>query len=424
MRNPQLVLVAAVLGSFLVGLATGYTLFNSPPTASTAAGPSAGSDLAHPTDAKTTGGATGARQSSSFGLAAESDAPLSGEKLRAQMWTTLTISDENERHAEWLALLKHLTKDDALEVRDMFRKMDKAGRHFDFEWYSFWPRWGQVDGEGALEFLKTHEWPGWRNDAATMLARGWASADPDAARRWLDAHPDSPFHDGAERGYFDGLARTNLPRATQEAIALATGDSDRMSHAMESLAERALQQYSLSGMVDWWNALPDDPASGTAKREAIGHVWYRLQFADPQKAADWMSSLAATPFRSDMHIGQTADRLAQNSSSKAMDWLASLPPSSTSGMYTNLGTQLRSWAGKDQPAAESWLKAQPVTPARDQAYTAYGYYLQSQNDPAAQQWLDAVQDKAWLTKTYNKTMHLSFSGDGKAPEAKEEIIVP
>ncbi len=419
MNLPGRTLSLYLTGAFLAGLALGVALFSSPASKVDPAGTAAGN--LHPDSAA----ANTRHLSSTHASADASDSPesLTGEKLISRLWVALTIPDEDERYAEWMRLLKNMSQADGVKVREMFQKMDREGRHFTPEWKAFWPRWGAVDGAGALEFLKTHEHPSWRNDAAEMLVRGWAAADPTAARAWLEANHDSPFFQGAERGYFDGLARSNLPRATQEAIADATGDSERMGKAMERLAEQALQQRTLDGMVEWWNGLPGDGLNGTAKREAVGHIWWRLQFADPDKAAAWLAHEAGGTLRSDFHIQEQANRYLENDPAKAMTWLSTLPPSSESQMYTGIGTTLRRWASKDPAAVEQWLAAQPAGPARDQAYTAYGYHLQSHDSPAAQQWLDAVQDKSWLTREYPRGIRVSQAKDGSLIQ-KPQVLVP
>jgi hypothetical protein len=420
MNLPGRTLYLFLAGAFLAGLALGAILFSNPGSPLAPSGTITAGNLPANSAAPNLHPLPGTTASTDASGSAES---LTGEKLISRLWVALTNPNEDERYTEWMQLLKNMSKEDGVKIREMFLKMDREGRRFTPEWLAFWPRWGAVDGPGALEFLKTHEHPSWRNDAAEMLVRGWAAADPAAARRWLEENRNSPFFEGAERGYFDGLARTNLSLATQEAIADATGDSKRMLKVMERLSEQALQQRSLDGMVEWWNGLPGDGIPGTAKREAVGHVWWRLQFADPDKAAAWLAHEAGGILRSDFHIQEQANRYMESDPAKAMTWLSSLPASSETELYTGIGTTLRRWAGKDSAAVEQWLAAQPAGPARDQAYTAYGYYLQSQDSPASQQWLDAVQDKSWLTRQYPHGLRLSQGQDGSLIR-KEQILVP
>ncbi len=313
--------------------------------------------------------------------------------LPQRFWTVLTIADERERHAAWLEMLAQLTPADATAVRDLFRKMEKQGRQFPFEWTAFWPRWGEVDGGGALEFLKSNEWPSYRPTAAEMILRGWAKTNPAAARAWLDANRESPWYDGALRGYLDGLARGDLDHATNEVAALGQGRP--LTRLMEVLTEQALRQRQLGGMVSWWESLPDDPKDGSARREAIGHVYWRLQSADPERAAQWLGALARGPYRSEQHIGEFAGKLAEKDPAAAVEWVANLPPNPADGHYTGISRAITALAQQDVGALESWLNKLPASPLRDQAAAAYVGALKSdaQRERAAK-WMSTISDQS------------------------------
>jgi hypothetical protein len=311
--------------------------------------------------------------------------------LPQRFWSVLTIADERERQAAWLDMLAKLTPADATAVRGLFSKMDKQGRAFPFEWRAFWPRWGEVDGAGALGYLKNNEWPSWRPEAAEMIVRGWAKTNPSEARAWLEANRSSPWYDGALRGYLDGLARANLDRATNEIAAL--GEGRPLLRLMEVLTEQALQQRQLGGMVAWWESLPDDAKEGSARREAVGHVYWRLQGAEPQKAADWLASLAGTPYRNEQYIGEIAQKFAEMDPASAVEWVSSLPPDPTDGHYTGISRSVTALAQKDAPALEAWLQKLPDSPLRDQAVAAYVTALNSkQQADAAAKWMSTISD--------------------------------
>ncbi len=406
MSVPRLGIIASLLAAFVAGILVGVFLIGNagPPS------PVGAADGARDSFIAATGRAVASRPASELAsVSGEAPPPaLSGDELIAQFWTTLTMADENARHAEWLRLMKSLGKDEAVKVRDLFQKMNKEGKRFTFEWNAFWPRWGEVDGAGALEYLRTHEYPTWRNTASAMLLRGWATADPAAARQWLKAHEDSPFYDGAMTGYLDGLGRQDLPRATQEALSQLTGNGHRMDQAMEVLAEQALQQRQLSGMVDWWKALPDDSTNTSARQEAVQHVWWRLQFADNDKAMAWLAEQASGPYRGESQILESAKKALAKDPAQALTWLAQLPPSPVNGTFTGLNEYLNDWAETDAAATEKWLRALPASAARDEAYATYGLYLQVQKSPASQRWLEAVDNKAILKVPRNITTTITI----------------
>jgi hypothetical protein len=327
------------------------------------------------------------------------------------VWSALTLGDDNERHAEWLRLLPRLTAGDALTIRELFRKMEAQGRHFDFEWNSFWLRWGEIGGAAALEYLANNESENFRPTASEMVLKGWAKENPGAARTWLTANSASPLYESALRGYVDGLSRNDLARATTEALTLGAGRD--MSGIMEVLADQALQQRQVNGMLDWWRALPDDPNDGSARKAAIEHIYSRLQLADIDRAQSLITELAGTPYRSDERLGEVAAIIAQKDPARAVAWIASLPPSTLDeGHYIAIGRTIRAWGAQDAPATEAWINGLQPSPLRDQALVAYSEYLRRAQLPGGEQWLAQVQDPNLPATTHHLTDdHLQWSDD-------------
>jgi len=335
---------------------------------------------------------------------ATDEASSDPQAVAERFWTALTIPDEQERQAAWLAMLPKLTAENAPEIRELFRKMDKQGRWFISEWDVFWRRWGEVDAPAALKDIE-NVGSQYHPDLAEKILKGWATTGSAEARSWLEANRKSPSYQSALRGYLDGLARTNLDRATQDALTLGQGHN--MHRLVEVLTEQALRQREIGGMVEWWKSLPDDPNNGSAKREAIQHVYWRMRIASNERAGEWLAQLAGTPFRPESQIGNLAERMAQSDPSKALEWVTSLPPSPTDGRYTAIGRTVNALAQRDPAAVETWLTEQKPSPLRDQGLMAYATYLdrQAQTD-AAQRWLEQVQDKQLLQSPRNNATNI------------------
>jgi len=289
------------------------------------------------------------------------------EDLRSRVWAAFSISDENKRHREWLDLIPLLTDAEAASVRELFRQLKVQGRRFDFEWSTFWPRWGELDGAAAMAQVSANEAADLQPAAAEMVLRGWTKTDSEGARAWLAANPSTTFYTSALRGYLDGLARRDLARATQDLLVLGAGHD--MGELVDTVAEQALQQRQLDGMLEWWRSLPDDPNDGSARRAAVGHVLMRLEEAEREIARTWLAELAATPYRNDGSIGHFAERLAADDPAGAVAWVASLPPGSD-GHFTGIGRTIRTWVEKDKASADRWVASLPPSPLRDQAIEA------------------------------------------------------
>ena len=359
MNVSRLTVVLAVLAAFIAGIATGLFLGGSPKPLEPAKISDAMSDSSVAQSAQP--------EASESRLADELPIDSAVEALVSRLAGTLTIADENQRHREWLSLLPSLTASDAAELRELFRKLKAQGRRFDFEWATFWPRWGELDGAAAIEHVIANEATDIQPAAAEMILRGWAKTNTEGARTWLTSNSTSPLYGSALRGYVDGLARRDLTRATRDALVLGRGRE--MTEFVEVLAEQALQQRQLEGLLEWWRTLPDDPAQNSARIAATAPVLSRLMNLDAARAQAWLTDLAATTYRDEGSIGAFAERLAQSDPAAAVGWVASLP-AATNGHHTGIGRTIRAWADKDKASVDRWIASLPASPLREQAIEA------------------------------------------------------
>jgi hypothetical protein len=395
MSSSRIVLALAIVGSFAAGLSAGMYFSTPSPSRNV---PAENADTSPSRDASSKG-------SLEFGKGhLDGDASGDPNAVAKRFWTALTISDEQERQAAWLAMLPNMTADNAAEIRELFRKMDKQGRWFVSEWNVFWKRWGEVDAAAALKDIE-NVGSQYHPDLAEKILKGWATTGSAEARTWLEANRASPSYHSALRGYLDGLARTNLDRATQDALTLGQGHN--MHRLVEVLTEQALRQRELGGMVEWWKSLPEDPNDGSAKREAIQHVYWRMRIASNDQAGEWLAQLANTPYRPDTQIGNLAERMAQSDPAKALEWVTSLPPSPADGRYTAIGRTVNALAQRDPTAVETWLADQKPSPLRDQGLVAYATFLDRQAQAeAAQRWRAQVQDQRLLQSSGNRATNI------------------
>jgi hypothetical protein len=359
MNASRMFIATAVLAAFVAGIATGWYLGAAPVPSVRA-----NALVSHSEPLRSTNMREEAPQTRGEDQLANGVVP---EGILLRVCTTLNLSDENMRHREWLNLIPLLSSADVAQVRDLFRKMKAQGRHFDFEWATFWPRWGELDGVGALQNIRANEQGDMQPALAEMIVRGWTKTNPEVAHEWLAANPSAPFFGTALRGYIDGLARRDLARATRDALSMARGRD--MSEYVEVLVEQALQQRQLEGMLEWWRALPDDSNDGSARLAAVGPILSRLSDADPARAQTWVTELANTPYREEGSIGAVAEKLAENDAAGAVAWVASLPPSGD-GHYTGIGRSVRAWAATDKASLDRWVAGLPASPLREQAVAA------------------------------------------------------
>jgi hypothetical protein len=313
-----------------------------------------------------------------------------------KFWTTLTMGDEKERLAAWNAMLEKMNAKNAEDVRGLFLKMDKQGRWFIPEWDGFWARWGEVDAQSALGNLKETVGDGYKSSVADKILRGWAKTSPDAARAWLQANRALPYFDSAFSGYLDSIARTDLNRATQDALTIGKGGW--LTRSAGALTEQALRQRQMDGMMDWWRSLPDDRSEGSFRQEAIAEVYQRLRRGDDARTGQWLGELAASPYRSERTIEDFASKLAGKDPAAAVTWVANLSPA-PDGSFTGIGSAVGSLASRDSPALENWLTQLAPAPLRDQAIAAYVQHLAARADEqTAARWRAQISDSQWASR--------------------------
>jgi hypothetical protein len=121
-----------------------------------------------------------------------------------------------------------------------------------------------------------------------------------------------------------------------------------------------------------------------------------------------ITELAGTPYRSDDRLGEVAEKIAASDPAKAVEWVASLPPSPQDGHYIAIGRTMNAWGEHDAPAAEAWLNNLPPSPLRDQALIAYARYLQGSQSTAADQWLAQVQDQQLLQQQQQRAAQVTL----------------
>lgn len=319
---------------------------------------------------------------------------VSAERI-AEFAEVLATSNASERHGRFGALLSTLTAAEAKALRRVFHNFGANGNSFYVEWYDFWERWGQIDPTAALtDAAKGDSRETWVRDCARDTLRGWASQDPATAAEWLNSHRDDPLYEAAFTGYIAGVGDRDLTKATQIAInSLSPGDP-LLNASMERLAEIAVARGQLTGLIGWFDQLPLGAGEVNARKLAAEHVWTRLQRSENiERTADWVSTTANQPWRSDKLVIETARKYADRNPASAMEWVTSLPPSPGDGRLPGVEQVTRRWMQQDRTALEQWLGSEARTEVADQARAAYAAELVKTDPAAARPWLEAIQDE-------------------------------
>ena len=240
-------------------------------------------------------------------------------------------------------------------------------------------RWGQLAGAKAVEFAQDQSGQGKVTAISAALA-GWASADPAAAKAWIDGQGEPAVRLLYGFALVDGWARSDLAAATNHVLGLPDQpNNDRM---MEIVAGEQVRQDP-AGAGSWALGLPE----GALRSTAIQEVATRLVWADPPAAIDWVAGIPESGQR-------------QDSMSTAMGIWARTDPASA-GTYL---TEMPEGAAKDRAVGAFSQAAAPEDPGASAAWAATisDATLREQSLVAvARTWLrrDAESAQAWLPQS-------------------------
>lgn len=210
-------------------------------------------------------------------------------------------------------------------------------------------RWGQLAGAKAVEFAQEQSGQGKVTAISAALA-GWASADPAAAKAWIDGQGEPAVRLLYGFALVDGWARSDLAAATNHVLGLPDQpNNDRM---MKIVAGEQVRQDP-AGAGSWALGLPE----GALRSTAIQEVATRLVWADPPAA---------------------------------IDWVAGIPESGQ--MQDSMSTAMGIWTRTDPASAGAYLTEMPEGAAKDQAVGAFSQAAATEDPGTSAAWAATISD--------------------------------
>jgi hypothetical protein len=386
-RNALLALAAVTLiagGSFFAGRLSVSS--DSPENSPESDGPVASARAA---------GGSASSGSESSGHARSGDAKslssrsASKEAKFAKLEEIVRKNDPLERNRALLAFLDQLGPGDMKEAVERFKSLD-LGESRNGEYAMLLAAWAKADPVAALDHAKEDD----EDEFAlkTILAT-WAGNDPDAALRWADAQFDG---DGANPyliGIIQGIAATDLNKATQ----LLTGMpySNERGEALASLLPYVLTKGG-DAAREWVSSIQDEQL----REGVINRVVEQLASKEPKETADW---LLANP--SQASIRQLDDAMAawaEKDQKGAVAYYAALP---TGEARTNaLRGIVNTMAGENPKEAARFMDSHPAD-TNDQVVQQFVWHS-SQGDPAlAATYIAKISNEREQINLYNRMLN-------------------
>lgn len=302
------------------------------------------------------------------------------------MESTLLDNNYERRKRNFSLLMEQLRPEDAPALHKAFVHMHEEGRPFD-EYLIFASRWGEVDGEGALSFLRSTGLPLARRDFDEIM-KGWGQTNPATALQWLNDHAEFAANYAGEQAVLRGWARQDPDAATQ----WLTGSNMPSNRLVESVGAVLLEQLYGKGLEatgKWLASLPDDQNFSMAARNGWQMHLHRFNRLGPEETVTFWrtvgneSWVTFNDFQTFIDTAGTYNgRSANENGNPRMDALAD-PKSGV-----DITAQFQRWAEANPEGPSAWLNnPEAATPAfRKLAVQGLVDALEKENPEAAAVW--------------------------------------
>lgn len=274
------------------------------------------------------------------------------ERFLKAVDTALLDSNYERRRRNFGLLMEHLRPEDAPELHKAFVRMHGEGRPYE-EYSVFATRWGEIDGAGALAFLRSTGVPVEPRDFDEIM-KGWGQVNPASAMQWLADNAEYAADFRGEPAVLRGWARENPAEATQWLLAHGNMDSDRLQQSVGALMLEQLYGQGLERTAQWLASLPDDETFTAASRAAWHMHLRRFESLRPEEAVTLWKSVGNEPWMQVREFqrfiglaGRTPERNAEILSSLAQ------------GGAGDVSGQFQRWAAADPTTTSEWLAANP-----------------------------------------------------------------
>lgn len=291
------------------------------------------------------------------------------DRCEALLRKALEIPGPFERRLLFDELMARMDADNFLEMSQAAARVSlETGRDNNSEWQLSHVRAGQVAGPQAMaRWAEQHALGGTR---AERTLWGWATKDPEAARKWLEEQADLP--ESLRNRLFSTIMNGALINDPQRAIALFNSlpEADRIGKSDEFVG--AFVQHLGKDRAIEWLASMDASELGTETGKRIARaafdkaMWGGANQTNAQVMVADMERLSSIIALDESWInrgmGQIRDRKATGGI-ELLDQIARSPklkgiPLGESTWENAVGTALQ----RDQKAVEDWLSKNPDSP--------------------------------------------------------------
>lgn len=272
----------------------------------------------------------------------------------------LMDNDVTRRERNYGLLLELMRAEDGAALHELFLELHREGRAFG-EYKALAVRWGALDAQGALDFLRAQVPMVLPRDDVRALARGWGKTDPVAAMKWMGDNPELGIELSGRTSIMEGWMKTD------PSSALSWLDQNRQTLQPKEYIECVRMAFpeqihgattDLTTATDWLAGLPDEGYSGFAALHAWNGAQWSLGELPYERAAEVWGKVGSEPWMGFREFRGFTDVHSNNrSSGEGMEgYLEAL---GKSWPEDKIVSQFERWTEKDPNATLEWLESAP-----------------------------------------------------------------
>ncbi|HEX2746729.1 MAG TPA: hypothetical protein VHM91_01925 [Verrucomicrobiales bacterium] len=326
--------------------------------------------------------------------AAEADVSGGGPpRSVAGVLAIIQATDPVDRMAQWTRMLQATDAEGLKVITKAFEELYRmGGTPRDEETSLLHFRQGQLLGSKSIESMVASGKPLGEHHLRAM--KGWADANPQESKAWVEALPDSPTKQSLLENWFKGAVGGHPADAMQAFASLSPVIRERVQSTLINVLHR---DQGAAGVIQWFDQVATRPDSGVALQPAFEKLtWMVGQLADskPEAALSFLRDPAHAPYITPATFTTLMRNIAAKSPGQAVEVLGEL----ARGTFTEpqireaLQQTARSAKGSDLNRLGEWLKANPSHPLYDLT-TRYFVEQAAQEDPeAAAAWAKKISD--------------------------------
>ncbi len=305
------------------------------------------------------------------------------DKLISAMRQTLGDNDPMRRARDFAVLLEQMRGIDAPTVHELFLELHTEGKAYG-EYANFAGRWGEVDGEGAYQYLYDQRPMVFVDRDWRDIAVGWGMSRPQEAMDWMAGHQRETESFDGRVAVLRGWVRKN-PQAATNWLRSQRMHEEEASRFMSGVMQEYIHTVGIQGACKWLAGMPETPEFQVACAKGWARAIMSFNELSYANAATVWGELGDEEWMSFENFKNFSDLVSRTRSAHE----------GVTGFYLELEktwpeakviAKFEKWMKSEPQQVQDWARRAPSGAIRTAAVQAIVRHLQMEDPSAAAQW--------------------------------------